>query len=158
MLRDAAGEAGKVVQTVANAPRRLAYRFKASKDGLALIDDPREAAAAMLVAMALARGGDDMSEAQTDLFHKGVHRAFAFSRPESEDLLAQALFIHRSIGDPHLILTKLSGLIAQSANLTAEEKSDFFAMLTDMSECEGNPTRQQIALLQIYQSKAGLFS
>jgi hypothetical protein len=156
MLRDAAGEAGKVVQTVANAPRRLAYRFKASKDGLALIEDPREAAAAMLVAMALARGGETLSEAQSKLFFSQVQATFGFTKAEADDLLAQALFIHRSTGDAPLLMNKLSSLILQSSALTQIEKTEFYAMLVGMSECGGLPVREQIALLQIYQSKAGL--
>ncbi len=158
MLRDAAGEAGKVVQTVANAPRRLAYRFKSSKEGLALIEDPREAAAALLVAMAQARGAEDLTEEQRDFFFKNVQASFDFSKADADDLLAQALFINRATGDAPRLVSKLGAVILNSAALTQIEKTEFYALLVGMSECGGNPTREQIALLQIYQTKAGLLS
>lgn len=158
MLKDAASEAGKVVQTVANAPRRIAFRFKTGKDGLALIDDPREAAAAMLVAMAQARSGDVLSEAQLAAFHRDVQATFGFSKADSDDLLAQALFINRTTDDGTQVMTRLSRQIVQSAALTPAEKTAFYGLLVGMSETGGPPTRDQIALLQIYQKQAGLLT
>ena len=53
-------------------------------------------------------------------------------------------------------MRKLSQLIVSSSVLGPKEVVDLDAMLVAVSEAEGLPTREQLALLQVYRDKAGL--
>ena len=56
MAKRGLDELGEVAKTVANAPRRLSFKWRAGKGGIELVEDPREAAAIMMMMIALARG------------------------------------------------------------------------------------------------------
>jgi type II secretory pathway pseudopilin PulG len=43
MARDGAREAVDLARTAAHLPRRLAFKYRSGRNGLDLIDDPREA-------------------------------------------------------------------------------------------------------------------
>ena len=53
-------------------------------------------------------------------------------------------------------MRKLSELIVSSPQLGPKEIVDLDAMLVAVSEAEGVPTREQLALLQVFRDKAGL--
>ena len=147
MARDGAQEAAKLAQSAANLPRKMAFRYKASKGGIGLIQDPREAAAIMMMEVALARGGP---------MDREIMRHFQFSRAEADELTAHAAWVTNSAPAPAETMRKLSQLIVSSSVLGPKEVIDLDAMLVAVSEAEGLPTRDQLALLQVYRDKAGL--
>ncbi|MCA8900948.1 MAG: hypothetical protein KDA53_06815 [Hyphomonas sp.] len=155
MARGAAHEAFKVAEAAANMPRKLAFRYKASKNGLSLIQDPREAAAIMMMEIARARGGP-VTERQSEAIELEIRQNFAFSAMEAEDLAAHAAWVTNSAPPPGETMRRLSALIINSPDLGPKEVVDLDAMLVNVSEAEGVPTRDQLALLQVYRDKAGL--
>lgn len=155
MAREGAREAAKLAQSAANMPRKLAFRYRASKNGISLIQDPREAAAIMMMEVARARGGP-LTEAQSAAMDREIMGHFEFTRDEADELTAHAAWVTNSAPPPAETMRKLSQLIVSSSVLGPKEVIDLDAMLVAVSEAEGLPTRDQLALLQIYRDKAGL--
>lgn len=147
-LRDAA-------KTVSNAPRRLAFKWRAGKGGVDLVEDPREAAAIMMMMMALARGGP-LSPQQADVIEEEIKTHFSFSDPEAEDLAAHAAWVGGSQLPGEEQMRRLSKLVVNAPQLSPKEVVDLDTMLVAVSEAEGLPTRAQMTLLQIYRDMAGL--
>ncbi len=147
--------AADIAQTVANAPRRLAFKYKMGKGGLDLIDDPREAAAIMMMQVALARGGP-LTPLQGDVIEGEIREHFRCSPGEAEELAAHAAWVSQSCPPAKLTMTQLSKLIVNASQLGPKEVIDLDAMLVAVSEAEGVPTRAQLALLQVYRDMAGL--
>lgn len=155
MARRGLDAAADVVQTVANAPRRLAFRYKAGKGGLDLITDPREAAAIMMMQMALARGAP-VSGIQQDVIEAEIRDAFQFTRAEAQDIASHAAWVCQTAPPARETMSRLSKLIMNAPQLGPKEVVDLDAMLVAVSEAEGVPTSAQLSLLQVYRDLAGL--
>ena len=144
-------------KTVASAPRRLAFKYRMGKGGLGLIEDPREAAAIMLMQVALARGGP-LTPLQSDVIEAEMCEHFQYLPSEAENLAAHAAWVSQSCPPATVTMTQLSKLIVNAPQLGPKEVIDLDAMLVAVSEAEGVPTRAQHALLQVYRDLAGLKS
>lgn len=155
MARDAARDGLDLARTAANMPRRLAFKYKAGKNGLALIDDPREAAAIMMMEVARARGGP-VTDRQSDVIEAECRAVFSMDTGSAEELVAHAAWATNSAPPPDEVMRKLSRLIVSSKSLGPKEVVDLDGMLVAVSEAEGAPTRDQLALLQVFRDKAGL--
>ncbi len=155
IARQGAKEALDLAKTAANLPRRMSFRYKAAKNGLDLIEDPREAAAIMLVEMARARGGP-LTERQTTQIESEIRQTFQFSEKDAGDLAAHAIWVTNSAPPPTESMRRLSQMIIASTALGPKEIVDLDSMLVAVSEAEGAPTRDQMALLQVFRDKAGL--
>jgi len=155
MARRGLDAAADIARTGANAPPRPAFRYKAGKGGLDLIDDPREAAAIMMMQVALARGGP-LTPLQGDIIEAEMRELFQYLPGEAEELAAHAAWVSQSCPLPAVTMTQLSRLIVGGSQLGPKEVIDLDAMLVAVSEAEGVPTRAQLALLQVYRDAAGL--
>lgn len=153
--REGAKEVVELAKTVANTPRRLAFRYKSGQNGLALIEDPREAAAIMLMEIALARG-EPLTGRQSDIIEAEIRAHFNFSPTDAEDLAAHAAWVVRSAPPAEETMQRLSRLVVSAPQLGPKEVVDLDTMLVAVSEAEGLPTRAQLALLQVYRDMAGL--
>ena len=157
MARQGARHAIDLAKTAANAPRRLAFKYKAAQGGIMMIEDPREAAAIMMMEVARARGGP-LTERQAAIIEEEIMQAFQFGKADAEDLSAHAAWVTNNAPKPHDTMRKLSQLIVSSPQLGPKEVVDLDAMLVAVSEAEGTPTRDQLALLQVYRDRAGLLT
>jgi hypothetical protein len=157
MAREGAQEAAKLAQTALNMPRKLAFRYKAGKGGLSLIQDPREAAAIMMMEVARARGGP-LTENQTAIMDREIMQHFEFTQDEADELTAHAAWVTNSAPMPGETMRKLSQLIVASSVLGPKEIIDLDDMLVTISEAEGLPTRDQLKLLQVYRDNTGLLT
>lgn len=155
MARQGLDAAADIARTVANAPRRLAFRYKAGQGGLDLIDDPREAAAIMMMQVALARGGR-LTARQSDVIEAEIREHFEYTPGEAEDLAAHAAWVSQTCPPARDTMTRLSRMIVNSPRLGPKEVVDLDAMLVAVSEAEELPSRAQLLLLQVYRDTAGL--
>lgn len=144
-----------VAKTVANAPRRLAFKYKMGKGGLDLIEDPREAASIMLVLVALGRDGR-LTDHQSYVIEHEIREHFRVTPIDAEELAAHAAWVVKTCPPPEEAMRVLSRKIVTSPQLGPKEVVDLDAMLVAVSEAEGLPTRAQLLLLQVYRDLAGL--
>jgi hypothetical protein len=154
-LRDAARDTSDVAQTVINAPRRIAFRYKTGKGGLDVIEDPREAAAVMMVAVAKAPSATVTARQET-VIEAEISRLFELGAAETSDLFDHAVWVNNTSPDSTALMHKLSQILVSSPQLGPKDIIDFDAMLVAVSEAEGLPKREQLALMQVFRDKAGL--
>lgn len=155
MAKRGLDEVADMARTVANAPRRMAFRYKAGKSGIDLIEDPREAAALMMVMLAQARSGSVTSR-QGDAIEAEIQRHFSFSAQDAAELVEHACWVARIHKLDVEDMRRLSRLIVTAPQLGPKEVVDLDTMLVTVSEAEGLPVREQLALLQAYRDMAGL--
>jgi hypothetical protein len=155
MARRGLDAAADIAKTVANAPRRFAFKYKAGKGGLDLIEDAREAAAIMMMEVALARGGP-LTPRQGEIIESEIRHHFHYSARDAEDLATHAAWVCQSSPPPKETMRRLSQLIVKASQIGPKEVVDLDAMLVAVSEAEGLPTRDQLALLQVFRDMAGL--
>ncbi|KCZ92282.1 hypothetical protein [Hyphomonas johnsonii] len=155
MARDRARAAADMARAAANLPHKLAFRYKAGRNGLTRIEDPREAAAIMMMEVARARGGP-LTQKQSDAIDEEIMRHFGFSPSDANELTAHAAWVTNHAPLPEQTMRSLSQLILSDRNLGSKEIIDLDSMLVAVSEAEGVPTRDQLSLLQVYRDRAGL--
>ena len=105
--------------------RRLAWSRKAKKHPLDMIEDPREAATAMMVALAQYSG--PLTELQERLILGEMVQNFDMASEEARDMLARARWLTRETTDVHHTLMRLAPAI--DSKCTMAEKRDLLGML-----------------------------
>lgn len=153
--RDGLDHAADVARTAVNLPRRFAFRYKAGRGGLDLIDDPREAAAIMMMEIARARGGP-LTARQNDVIDAEIMQHFNFTAEETEELTSHAAWVTNHAPPPGETMRRLSKFIVSAPHLGPKEVIDLDAMLVAVTEAEGVPTQDQMSLLQVFRNVAGL--
>ncbi|MEO0981560.1 MAG: hypothetical protein AAFX03_02780 [Pseudomonadota bacterium] len=145
---------GEVAQTAANLPRRLSFLSKARQGGIRVISDPREAAAVMMVQIAEAHGV--VTERHMEAMQDAIGELFEFNAAESEALIAHAGWIGRSGPASHAIMSRMAGVVVRAEAIGPKELVDLDAVLVSVTEAMGEPSPEQLKLLQIYRDKAGI--
>ena len=105
--------------------RRLAWSRKASRSPLDLVSDPREAAAAMRVAVAEYDGA--MTDAERSLILGEMIDHFDSTQKEAEELLARGRWLGKDVRELAQALRRLAGPIEQ--RLEEKERRDLIDML-----------------------------
>ncbi|MEM9055801.1 MAG: hypothetical protein AAGB16_10790, partial [Pseudomonadota bacterium] len=154
VLGEAAREGRKVAETVANLPRKMRFKNKSGKGGLAVVDDPREAAAILMLEVAQARG--TLTERQEAVIRGEIMHHFEFPEGDANALITQAGWLSRNAGASHVVMSKMTDFVRNSPGMTDKEIVDLDGMLVAISEAEGDPTESQLDLLTIYRQKTGL--
>lgn len=154
VLRDAADDGRKAIETVANLPRKMRFKSRSGKGGLGVVDDPREAAAILMLEIAQARG--TLTEKQEATIRGEIMHHFEFPEGDANELLVQAGWLSRNAGASHVVMSKMTDFVRKTPGMTGKELVDLDGMLVAVSEAEGNPTDSQLDLLTIYRDKTGL--
>lgn len=153
-LKDMASDGRKVAETVANLPRKMRFKNKSGKGGLSVVDDPREAAAILMLEIAQARG--TLTERQEASIRGEIMHHFEFTKGDANELLGQAGWLSRNGGASHVVMSKMTDFVRTAPGMSGKELVDLDGMLVAISEAEGDPTESQLDLLTIYREKTGL--
>lgn len=153
-LQEVARDGRKIAETVSNLPRKMKFKSKTGKGGLAVVDDPREAATILMLEVAQARG--TLTERQEAAIRGEVMHHFEFQEGDADQLISQAGWLSRNGGASHVVVSKMTDFVRSSPGMTNKELVDLDGMLVTVSEAEGNPTDSQLDLLTIYREKTGL--
>ncbi|MEO1475803.1 MAG: hypothetical protein AAFS13_05425, partial [Pseudomonadota bacterium] len=97
MIGGAAKDIGRVAERVANAPRKFAFMQRAAQTGLKSVDDPREAAAILMVLVAGGQGGKVLTDPQRDVIMAETAEHFELNDEEAEALLVHAQWMVRDV-------------------------------------------------------------
>jgi len=134
-----AAEAAKgLAETASDARglfRRWRWQRKLATNPLDLIEDPREAAVAMMVALAQSDGAMTDRERQV-IITELVARIGATER-QAEELLAHGRWLTRDVQDIDYCLDKLAPLIKRQCS--PEQNRDVLEMLYSVASVEGRP-------------------
>jgi uncharacterized tellurite resistance protein B-like protein len=115
--------------------RRWRWRRKVSSDQLAQVEDAREAAAAMMVAVAQSDGALTERERRTILAE--ITTRFGATARQAEDFLARARWIVRDVHDVDRALARLTPLVART--LAACERRELIQMVEAVAAAERAP-------------------
>ncbi|MEL7546907.1 MAG: hypothetical protein AAGJ84_09670 [Pseudomonadota bacterium] len=154
MIGDVARGSVEAAKTVANLPRRLAFKRKSGKKGLQIVDDPREAATILMLQVAQTDGV--LSEKQKASIQNEIVDNFKFTETEADELIEHALWISADAGKPHATVSRMTDFVQHAPGLGPKEIVDLDSMLVSVSEAEGSPDSAQLDLLALFRRKAGL--
>lgn len=151
---DIAEAVGSAEATAANLPRRLAFKRKTKRPGLQAVDDPREAAATLMVAMARANG--ELGQEARQVIARIMMGEFRITELDAEALIQHADWVLRD--DPHqsAVVDRMTDLLMQDPALGPKEIVDLDGMLVEVSEAEGRPTADQLEILQRFRNRTGV--
>lgn len=134
-----AAEAAKGLAETANEARGLIrgwrWRRKLAKNPLDLVQDPREAAAALMVAMAHSDGVLTERERQV-ILAEAVCRFEATER-QAQELLAHARWLTRDVRDVDQCIARLAPLIRRTCD--PDQICDVIEMVSKVAAAEGAP-------------------
>ncbi|MEM0986426.1 MAG: TerB family tellurite resistance protein [Pseudomonadota bacterium] len=151
---ETARELGDMVQTAANLPRRLAFKRKSGKSGLKLIEDPREAAAVMMLEIARA-DGETSAEAKS-VMHTIMQEEFEIDPADADALTTHAAFLLRNSPVPHAVMDRMARHILDAPGIGPKEIVDLDGMLVAVTEADGPPSAEQLSLLQVFRNRTGV--
>jgi len=154
MLGGAAREGMKMAEAAANLPRKMRFRNMTRKGGLDVVEDPREAAAILMLEIAQARGA--LTERQEAAIRAEIMQHFEFDEADAQSLITQAGWLARDAGASHTVMARMADFVLRSPGMGPEQLVDLDGMLVYISEAEGSPTGDQLDLLAIFRQKAGL--
>lgn len=149
-----AGELEGAPRTPANLPRRLAYKRKSGKRGFALVDDPREAAVVLMVE--IARAGREMSRAAREVIDDLIGSEFRLQSEDADALVAYAIWLLRDAAVADAVVARMTTILLDMPQIGPKEIVDLDGMLVAVSEADGRPNQDQLALLQTFRNVAGV--
>jgi uncharacterized tellurite resistance protein B-like protein len=144
-LLDIAGEA-------ANLPRKLKFRSKTRKKGLAIVTDPREAATILMLGVAQVAG--EVTDEHKAEIRKQVEKGFDLGPEDSEELLSRAIWILSDLNDPGNAINPMMDLISQ--NVGTDEMQDFMRMMKVIIAIDGELKPPQRTFMTRCRGRAGL--
>ena len=150
MIARAGRELGDAASTMAGAARRASFRRKTERPALTQLEDPREAVAALMVAIAKVKG--DLTESQLGNLERLIETRLDFSPPS--ELLTHARWLTSETVEPGAVLHRVSRYIAQGC--TDEQKHDIVDILTLVALFGGEPDPLQLATINQLKGKLGL--
>ena len=128
-VRDVASAAGEVQGLF----RRWSWRRRANVNPLDMVDDPREAATAMMVVVAQTDGALTGKERGTIMALVSEH--FGATSRQAEELLARGRWLVQNSVDASEVFRRLAPSIRKSCN--SSEREDLIAMLKTVASAEG---------------------
>lgn len=153
VLRDAANDGLKAAEAIANLPRKMRFRKMALKGGLDVVDDPREAAAVMMLIVAEGRGA--VTEKQEAAIRAEIMQHFDFDEADAEQLLRQAGWLSRGAA-PHVAIGRMTDVVMKSPGMGKQQLTDLDSMLVNVAESGGQTTPEQNDLVMVYRRRARL--
>jgi uncharacterized tellurite resistance protein B-like protein len=113
--------------------RRWGWRRKLAKNPLDTIDDARDAAAAMMVAVAQSDGS--ITERERMAITADMVKRFGATQPQAEELFARARWAVQDRNDAAEVFRRLTPLVQRTCGPT--ERSDLIEMLGNIAAAHG---------------------
>lgn len=154
MLGRAAKGGAELAKTASNLPRRLKFQHRAKIGGLSVIEDPREAAAVIMVE--IARAGGEVSTGHTSVMRASMVEDFQLHTEDADALITQAAWLTREAPPSHAVVKRMSDILLRTPGIGPKQIVDLDGMLVAVSEADGIPNRDQLALLQVFRDTVGL--
>lgn len=148
----AAREISDFAKGAAGLPRRMAFRRRAGKAGMQLVNDPREAAVILMLEIARARG--EVTIGQKQRIQEIIVEQFEFDQAEADEILTQAAWVSAPDAGTDRLIRQMVKIILR--DVSGEDVVELDDMLIQVSEAEGQPTRVQLGVLQSFRRMAGV--
>lgn len=133
MARDASGELLEGANDIRLAARRLMKMRKHRIHPADAVDDPRLAAAGIVVAVATMDA--PLSQAEIDKFTVEAQKTFDVTKDEAEDILAFGRWVPGQCGTNYEAVSRLSRVVSKLAG--PEAGPDLVAMIREVATADG---------------------
>jgi uncharacterized tellurite resistance protein B-like protein len=130
---NAARDVADAANEVSSLARRWAWWRKSNRNPLDSITDPREAAVAMMAAIAQYDG--NLTERERVAIVGNISQAFDANAKQAEELLAQARFLVKDVTDPSACFNRLAPTIEKQ--LGPNERFELIEMLNKVANADG---------------------
>lgn len=128
-VRDVADAAGEVHSLF----RRWSWRRKANVSPLDLVEDPREAATAMMVIAAQTDGA--LTDKERGVIQAQISEHFGATSRQAEELMARGRWLVKQSVDASEVFRRLAPSIRKSCSVS--EREDLIGMLKTVATAEG---------------------
>lgn len=156
MIGTAAKDVTRLAQRVRNAPRKFTFMRRVGSVGLKAVNDPREAAAILMVLIAGGYGERPLKDAAVKTIKREIAGAFELNSEEAGQFITHAVWMLRDVEAPSGVAARMAQVIIRAPAIGAKEVVDLDTMLIAVSEADGLPDEDTLRLLQIYRDRAGL--
>jgi uncharacterized tellurite resistance protein B-like protein len=143
-------EIGDLAGDVMGAARRAKLRRSADASPLSTLDDPREAAVALMVAIAKTEG--DLTEAQSRYIERMAVDRLGFQN--GKEAIALGRWLCQGSIEPGHAIYRVIGLIGSQCD--EEQKRDIISMMTEVSSIGSAPAPIQLQAIQKLNYDLGL--
>ena len=154
MASRGAREISNLAHDVKNMPRRRKFKKSASKEALDLIDDPVDAAAILMIAVA--RSGNDkrVSDDEYDVIKHLLAHHMQMPEPHAEDLLIQlkALTQHVTLQDT-LLFAMIDVL---RGKIDTDEALGLADMMREVALADGSMNNDQSEIIRRFKERMGV--
>lgn len=147
MAADAVKGLGETAKDARGLVRGWSWRRKFAKDPLDLAQDPREAAIAMMAAIAQSDGA--MTERERRAILAEIVQKFETPAKQAEELLAHGRWLARDVRDVDYCFKKLVPILRRACK--PDQIRDVIEMVARAASADGEPgaaERESIALLK----------
>jgi uncharacterized tellurite resistance protein B-like protein len=131
---NAARDIADVADEARGAFRRWGWRRKHAKHPLDMVDDAREAAAAMMVVVAQADGG--VTERERSAIIAQMSKRFGATTQQAEALLARARWLVKDSSDAGEVFRRLTPVVQRTCG--SIERADLLEMLNTIANADGD--------------------
>ena len=135
MAADAAKGLASTAKEAKNYMRRRRFEKKAAADPIKDVNDPREAAATIMVALAAFDG--PMSKAEETIIQQQIKSSFETSDEIAIELLAHGRWLAKDCGDLNAFISRLLPPIVRHCSL--KEKQELITMMEHVASANGPP-------------------
>ncbi|MEO0881649.1 MAG: hypothetical protein AAFY34_02850 [Pseudomonadota bacterium] len=156
MIGGAARDVARVADRVVNMPRKFSFMRRAAHTGLKAVDDPREAAAILMVLVAGGEGGNELTDHQRAVIMEETAEQFDLDEEEAEALLVHAQWMVRDVQVPAGVGERMARIVITTPGIGPKELVDLDAMLVAVSEADGTAGSEGLKMLQVFRDQAGL--
>lgn len=154
MAKRGLDETRKFAEAARNIPRKRRFQSKVNRGGLDAVEDPREAAAIMM--MEIARAAGEVTAEHKAVMRLEVIQNFQMNEAEADELVTAASWLGRDEIAPHIVMQKMTRLILSTPSLGPEQFMDLSNMLDEVALIEGGPFEEQVSLIRIFREQADL--
>lgn len=152
MLGRAARHGRDAVKTAANLPRKMRFEHKARKTAVDITSDPREAASAII--LAVAQAGDGVLEEEPRDFAPRLADLFGVTDAEASELAGRGDWLVRQVRTRDSLVRRMTEVVVTQVDYEAMDALS--EQLEDIALENGEPNEEQVRLIGIYLKRAGI--
>lgn len=154
MAKRGLDETRKFAEAARNMPRKRKFKSRAGLTGLDAIEDPRQAAAIML--LEVARGAGEVTSEHKAVMRGEIMQNFEMTEETADELVKAASWISRETLTSFVVMEKMTRTILNTPGLGPKQFVDLSNMLDEVALIEGGPFAEQVQLIRIFREKAGI--
>ena len=135
-------------------PRKMRYRKKAGKKGLALVESPVEAACILMISVARMAPLGRISETQSEAISNELVDNMQLGRDYADDLIIQMRSLSQYLNQPDSTLFPMLKVLQD--NIAVDDAKELAGMMTRVGTIDTEISADQQGFIRRYEERMGL--